>query len=281
MIKRIREGHIVELVGDDTVVYCKNSDAVHLLSSVHSQIFWHCEELSLEEMAITVFPDLEKPKAIEKVAQSLLSLKEKGLVDLEDVQSDITRREFTKGLAAASALPAILTMMTPAPAAADSLGTTSLVFTGSQTVLTAPAIAMSFLYDVTGGSGGGGAGGGDSTSGAMAGMGAQGFAGETQSGTASVSPGDMIRLRVGGPGMGGTAGGDATMVGMTAFPGAAGMMGAAADNGNGGTANDAGQNGAMGSTNGAGNQAGGGAAAAEAPAEIVPFVTIPLQPTLP
>lgn len=110
---------IVEAVDEDLLVYDQRSDEAHSLSTPAARVWRRCDGRT-DIDALSTELDLDS----ETVVRALAELDECGLLDAGPV-AGVTRREATTRVAkigaAAAAAPLIYSIVSPFPAAADSL----------------------------------------------------------------------------------------------------------------------------------------------------------------
>jgi PqqD family protein of HPr-rel-A system len=259
--RRRPEGDLLcHRVGEELVVYDQKSGQVHLLAPPLARVFETAQECQADHLSADLFPELKRKTARSRLKEALEALAEQGLLLRPELPQapGLSRREFHKKVAAAAALPAILTLVAPTPAAAQSTCGTPLTFTADDTV-TVPACATRVRYSIIGGEGGGGGGGGTSSTGMSGNGGSDGDMGATVAMTTamgSVMGGDTLTIMVGTGGAGGLAGGDAAS---TSSPGAGGAGGAGGTpSGNPGSVGDPGTTATSPDRAGGGGGGGGG-----------------------
>jgi hypothetical protein len=122
------EGLLVELVGDETVVYDTKSKEAHCLNPLASAVYAHADgRASVDELAATASAHLGEPVDASRVFDALAQLEERDLMvaplGRRDGLSrrDLMRRSAAVG-AAAVAAPLITTIVAPTPAAAQTPG---------------------------------------------------------------------------------------------------------------------------------------------------------------
>jgi hypothetical protein len=185
-------GLLWEQVDDEFVVYDQSTNQVHLLSQLHFRVL-QAEHDSFETLAEEFFGDSSPHEATSALHEIQHQLCEKKL--LMPQEAGVTRRQFIKKGTLVASLPAVISICTPIPAAADSLGT--FVFSSSDPSVSVPAKANSIIYEnIAGGGGGGGRGRGGGAA-----RGGHGSMGQTVTGTLAVTGGGTINVVVGTGGL--------------------------------------------------------------------------------
>ena len=118
-VHRLKGELLSEVVENELVLYDRVSDETHYVPQPQAGIFQSLQELSAKELATKFFPDSSPREARLLVEAALESLWERNLIVAKG--DTLTRREFHKKATGALLLPAILSMSTSGPAAAQSI----------------------------------------------------------------------------------------------------------------------------------------------------------------
>lgn len=195
--KRTKSDLIVTRLESEFVVYDRVHDSAHVLTKVHYQILVSDWPEDIDTLAGRIFAGEppERARALFEAGVSQL-LEAKLLLPMDDLY--LSRRSFLRGSLSAAALPVIISLAVPTPAAADSLGTQ--VFSASNPAFAVPPAANALTFENIGGGGGGGGNGAG-----LGGVGGVGSRGATATG-GPVSIGATINVVVGACGTGGANG---------------------------------------------------------------------------
>lgn len=116
------EGLVLRTVGPDLVIYDKTADKSHTLNETAAVIFRHCDGTRSVEDLAKLLPEGGEPAERESLVWSAIAQFNRGelLVEKIAVPGEMNRRESFAKLAAAVALPVVLSMMAPNKAQAIS-----------------------------------------------------------------------------------------------------------------------------------------------------------------
>jgi hypothetical protein len=189
----------VSASGDDTVVYDRSTDVVHLLRAATAQVWQLCDGRTTESAACTT-TGLTPDQLHEQIEQ----LRAVGLI----ADSEMNRRLMLQRAAAIVGGVAITSVLAPAlPAAAS--GSTGVIIPPTSPVVTVPSApgfanttrpntTDTYTVTVKGGDGGGGAAGTGTL--AAGGAGGKGGQGATVRATVQLPPNVLVSVYMGGGG---------------------------------------------------------------------------------
>lgn len=247
--KRPNAEFLITEMSGEYVVYDKVSATAHLLQREHYDVFVGTGTKADEQLSQELFPSLSPTESTTELHKIQSELADLGLINRP--QSEMARRDFLKVASAAAALPAILTIAAPQPAAAESLGTFMQNMAGTYPEVVPARANAIMVYTIRGAAGGGGGGGGASAGGTNSGgSGSAGFSAQELTNvtvSTGITPGNNLSITVGSVGNG-------------ALPGQTGPAGMGGDNGSGGAVGPGGsdgQNGTAGTADGGGGGGGG------------------------
>ncbi len=142
------DGLIIELLGDEFVIYDEERDKAHALNPTAASVFRHADgQRDVDELCEAVAEDLGKPAPKELVLRGLAQLAERGLLEPSPERSwatrPLSRKEMIAGVGAAGvaavvAIPAVRSIVAPTPAQAQTCLSLGAVC-GSLPVSSAPA----------------------------------------------------------------------------------------------------------------------------------------------
>ena len=119
------DGLLVEQVGDEVVVYDTDSKEAHCLSPLAAAVFNHCDgQTRVDHLPAAVSASLGETVDAERVGDALVQLEERKLLAAPvATRAGVSRRDLLRRTAAvgaaAAAVPLIVSIVAPTPAAAQ------------------------------------------------------------------------------------------------------------------------------------------------------------------